>query len=123
MIACWSYKLFRINPKVDLEIKQLYTDILGSFWDPECRLVDTGYRTLSFPFRELRIPHFEMKSNWNFDNMLGFLSSWSAVAHYKNRKGYDPIVENTERLKAVWGEPQEIKEVSWPLSIRVGHIH
>lgn len=122
VIACWSYKLFRINPEVDLEINRLYTDILGSFWDPERRLVDTGYRTLSFPFRELRIPRFEMKSSWNFENMLGFLGSWSAVSHYKKREGGDPIVENTKRLKAAWGDPQEMKEVSWPLSIRVGHI-
>jgi len=55
--------------------------------------------------------------------MLGFLGSWSAVAHYKKREGGDPIEENTERLKATWGDPQEMKEVSWPLSIRVGHIH
>ena len=123
VMACWSYKLFRINPEIDLEIKRLYTDILGSFWAPEHRLVDTGYRTLSFPFRELRIPRFEMKSNWNFDNMLSFLGSWSAVSHYKKRKGCDPIAENTERLKVVWGDLQEMKEVNWPLSIRVGHIH
>ena len=123
MLACWSYKLFRINSEVDREINSLYTDILGSYWDPERRLVDTGYRTLSFPFRELRAPRFEMKASWNFDNMLGFLGSWSAVAHYKKREGSNPIAENAERLKAVWGDPQEMKEVRWTLSIRVGHIH
>ncbi len=123
LLACWSYKLFRINSEVDREINSLYTDILGSYWDPERRLVDTGYRTLSFPFRELRAPRFEMKASWNFDNMLGFLGSWSAVAHYKKREGSNPIAENAERLKAVWGDPQEMKEVRWTLSIRVGHIH
>ena len=123
VLACWSYKLFRINSEVDHEIDRLYSDILGSFWDPERRLVDTGYRTLSFPFRELRVQRFEMKTSWNFENMLGFLGSWSAVAHYKKRKGVDPIEENAERLKMVWGTPQEMKEVSWPLSLRAGHLH
>ena len=123
LIACWSYKLFRINPEVDREMDWFYSDILGSDWDPERRLVDTGYRTLSFPFRELRAPHFEMKASWDFDNMLGFLGSWSAVAHYKMREGHDPIVENEERLKAVWGDPEVMKQVMWPLSMRVGHIH
>ena len=116
-------KLFRINPIVDHEIDRLYSDILGSFWDPERRLVDTGYRTLSFPFRELRVQRFEMKTSWNFENMLGFLGSWSAVAHYKKRNGVDPIEENAERLKMVWRTPQEMKEVSWPLSLRAGHLH
>jgi len=123
MVACWSYKLFRINHEFDREIDWLYKDILGKFWDPERRLVDTGYRTLSFPFRELRTQRFEMKSSWNFENMLGFLGSWSAVAHYKKREGADPIAENVARLKAVWGDLQEMKEVSWPLAIRVGHLH
>ena len=123
VVACWSYKLFRINPEVDHEIDRLYTDILGSFWDPEKRLVDTGYRTLSFPFRELRCPRFELKASWDFENMLGFLGSWSAVAHYKKRNRGDPIAENAECLKTAWGDPQEMKEVSWPLSIRVGHLH
>jgi len=79
-------------------------------------LVDTGYRTLSFPFREFRAPKIELMSTWDFENMLGFLSSWSAVANYKKRKGSDPIAVILDRLKA------EKKNVKWPLSIRVGRI-
>ena len=54
--------------------------------------------------------------------MLGFLSSWSAVTNFKKRKGSDPIAVILDRLKAVWGEPVEKKNVKWPLSIRVGRI-
>ena len=54
--------------------------------------------------------------------MLGFLSSLSAVANYKKRIGSDPIAVILDRLKAVWGEPVEKKNVKWPLSIRVGRI-
>jgi len=122
VLACWSYKLFRINPDVDREVDCLYKDILGNYWDPERRLVDTGYRTLSFPFREFRAPKIELMSTWDFENMLGFLSSWSAVANYKKRKGSDPIAVILDRLKAVWGESVEKKNVKWPLSIRVGRI-
>ncbi|MBC8258422.1 MAG: class I SAM-dependent methyltransferase [SAR324 cluster bacterium] len=122
VLACWSYKLFRINQDVDREIDCLYKDILGNYWDPERRLVDTAYRTLSFPFREFRAPCFEMKASWDFENMLGLLSSWSAVSHYKKREGHDPISEILERLNKAWGDPQEMKEVRWDLSIRVGSI-
>ncbi len=122
VLACWSYKLFRINSEVDREIDWLYTDILGSYWDPERRLVDTGYRTLSFPFREFRAPCIELKAVWDFENMIGFISSWSAVANYKKREGLDPILENMDRLKAVWGDPDDRKNVMWPFSIRAGRI-
>lgn len=123
VIACWTYKTFRINPEIDREIDWLYSEYLGSYWDAERRLVETGYRTLSFPFRELRAPRFEMKASWNFENMLGMLNSWSAVAHYKKREGSDPIAENMERLNKAWGDPQEMKEVSWNLAIRAGRLH
>ena len=122
MLACWSYILFRINLELDRIIDWLYADILGSYWDPELRLVDTGYRTLSFPFREFRAPRFEMKVAWNFENMIGFMSSWSAVANYKKREGHDPILENKDRLKTVWGDPDEMKNVMWPFSVRAGRI-
>lgn len=122
LIACWSYKLFHINSEIDREIERLYTEILGQYWDPERRLVDTGYRTLSFPFRELRAPRFEMKAFWNFEQMIGFLGSWSSVANYIKRKGHDPISENTDRLKAVWGNVDETKKVTWTLSLRVGRV-
>ena len=122
LIACWSYKLFRINSEIDREIDRFYSDTLGRYWDPERRLVETGYRTLSFPFREMRSPRFEMKATWNFESMIGILSSWSAVANFKKREGYDPVSENTDRLKAAWGNVDETREVCWALTMRVGRV-
>ena len=123
LIACWSYKLFRINPEIDEEIDRLYNDVLGSFWEPEERFVNSCYRSLSFPFRELRKNNFEFKATWDFEIMVGFLRSWYAVESYKKRIGRDPIDENKDLLYAKWGKPKELKEVHFPLSIRAGHLH
>jgi len=122
LIACWSYKLFRINSEIDQEIDRFYSDKLGKYWDPERRLVETSYRTLSFPFREIRSPRFEMKAIWNFNSMIGILGSWSAVANFKKREGYDPVLEISERLRNVWGNTDLNKEVCWELSMRVGRV-
>jgi len=122
LIACWSYKLFRINSEINREIDRFYSDTLEKYWDPERRLVETCYRTLSFPFREMRCPRFEMKATWNFNSMVGILGSWSAVANFKKREGYDPVAEITERLKTVWGNPDQTREVCWVLSMRVGRV-
>ncbi len=121
LIACWCYKLFRVNQKVDLEIDRLYSDVLGNFWDPEIRLVETSYRTLSFPFRELRTKNFNLKTSWDFQYMISYLRTWPSVYYYTKGKGSDPIEENLERLKKAWGEPEDIKNVTWPLFIRAGH--
>ena len=90
LIACLCYSGFSIDEQLNREINWFYSDLLKGFWPPEIRLVETGYRTLSFPFRELRVPKFEIKLVWNFKNMLGYISSWSAVVNFKKREGYDP---------------------------------
>ena len=114
--------MFRINSEIDHEIDRFYSDTLGRHWDPERRLVETCYRTLSFPFREMRPPSFEMKAIWNFESMIGILGSWSAVANFKKREGYDPVTEITERLRTIWGHAEQTREVSWALSIRLGRV-
>ena len=122
LFACWSYKLFRINSELDREIDRFYTDTLAKYWDPERRLVETCYRTLSFPFREIRSPRFEMQAHWNFKSMIGILGSWSAVANFKKREGYDPVTEISDRLRSIWGNVDHTKKVSWEISMRGGRI-
>ena len=77
---------------------------------------------MSFPFREMRCPRLEMKATWNFDSMIGIIGSWSAVANFKKREGYDPVAEITERLRTVWGNTDQTKEVFWELSMRIGRV-
>ena len=70
----------------------------------------------------MRSPRFEMKATWNFESMIGILGSWSAVANFKKREGYDPVTETTELLRAVWGNADQTREVRWALSIRLGRV-
>ena len=70
----------------------------------------------------MRSPRFEMKATWNFESMIGILGSWSAVANFKKREGYDPVSENTDRLKAAWGNVDQTREVCWALTMRVGRV-
>ena len=67
--------MFRINTEIDREVDRFYSDKLGKYWDPERRLVETGYRTLSFPFREMKYPRFENESNLEFRE-----HDWNALA-------------------------------------------
>ena len=122
LIACWCYSGFSIDERLNREINWFYSVFLKGFWPPEIRLVETGYRSLSFPFRELRVPKFEIKLFWNFKNVLGYMSTWSAVVNFKKREGFDPISKNLERLKLAWGNLEENKEVKWYISLRAGHL-
>ena len=58
VLAVWCYNLFRIAPEIDRLVETFYRETVGPYWDFERRLVETGYRTIEFPFAELSTARF-----------------------------------------------------------------
>jgi ubiquinone/menaquinone biosynthesis C-methylase UbiE len=121
VLAAISYHLLTVDEPVDRIIRFLYESVLSGYWDPERRYVDEYYQTIPFPFKEVTVPSFKMKFEWKAENLLGFLSSWSAVQHYRSRTGRDPLELIKEDLHRVWNEGDS-KAVSFPFFMRVGLI-
>ncbi|MEO8028511.1 MAG: sugar transferase [Bryobacteraceae bacterium] len=42
-------------------------------------LVETGYRTIEFPFRELQAPDVAISLDWTRDDLLDYVRTWSAT--------------------------------------------
>lgn len=121
LLAIWTYNLMQISPAIDREIGYLYDNMLGEYWPFERQLVENGYRDLHFPFTEHETPDFAMQTEWGFEQLLGYLSTWSAVKRYKDRHKIDPVLEMTPRLETAWGK-QHSYQVSWPLTIRLASV-
>jgi SAM-dependent methyltransferase len=121
VIAVLGYGLFRVDPEVDNVIDILYQEILGSYWDPERRYIDEEYKTIPFPFEELHIPASSYQAVWDFDHLIGFLNTWSAVKHYENRKRKDPLELILPELKKAW-ENKPSKLITFPIINRIGKI-
>ena len=119
-LALWCYILLEIEPEIDRIITHFYSVTVGPYWSPERALVEDGYRSLPFPFRELAPPRFLMRARWSLPELLGYLGTWSATQYYIRERGHDPVKEVAGELLALWPEPEEEKEVRWPLSLRVG---
>ena len=79
VLAVWSYNLVKIAPKIDGLVEIFYREAVGSFWDFERRLVETGYRSIAFPFEELSPPDFHMQAEWSLHDVLGYLRTSSAT--------------------------------------------
>ncbi len=120
IIAAWTYNLLRIEPAINRAIKHLYVDILDSYWPQERRLVEANYRTIPFPFQEVAAPLFTMTVDWRLGDLLGYLSTWSAVQRYRQATGRDPLDQVRAELLDAWGEPDLVRHISWPLVLRVG---
>ena len=121
VIAIWCYGLSRVDLAVDEVFHVLYEDKLGPWWPPERRHIENGYRYLPFPFEPIAdAPRFAMELEWTLAQYLAYLRTWSASQRHLKETGRDAVSEIEARFAAAWGDPERVRTVSWPLSLRVG---
>ena len=118
-LAVWCYGNSTIAPDIDVIDEHFYAVTLKGYWDPLRRLIDEGYRTIPFPFAEIKTPEFQLVMEWTLDQFIGYLDSWSAVQAYKTKNGKSPVPEVRSKLEKLWSEGIK-RKVSWPLCLRVG---
>lgn len=120
-LAVWAYGTQRLgHAGLDPLLDRFYADIVGPYWPPGRRFVESGYRTLPFPFEEIEAPSFTMEAQWSLLQLLGYLRTWSATERFREAVGYDPVEELGRELTRYWGDPTTRRPVRWPLSLRVG---
>ncbi|MGH9903255.1 MAG: class I SAM-dependent methyltransferase [Pyrinomonadaceae bacterium] len=120
LLAVWSYNLLEATPAVDEKLWEFYSETVGPYWPPERRILEERYRTIPFPFDELKAPAFRMEARWTLPDLLGYLSTWSATKRYIAARGADPVAGIADELLPLWGTPEEEKPVRWPLDVRAG---
>ena len=121
ILAVWCYGLQRLEDEaVDAALARFYGSVVGPYWAPERTLVETGYRTLPFPFEELEAPAFEMAHEWRLSELLAYLRTWSATCAFVEARGFDPVNALAEELAPAWGPADRRRRVRWPLSLRIG---
>lgn len=120
VLAVWSYNLINISAEIDEVIRKFYKEVVGPYWPPERRFVEEGYRSLPFPFDEIETPQFHMRARWTLSDLTGYVRTWSATQKFIEKNEADPVADIEDELLALWGDAEQIKQVSWPLKLRVG---
>lgn len=119
VISAIGYDVLRINKKINLLIDKFYRDTTGPYWDKERKYVDDHYVTIPFPFKEIAAPGFSMNYNWEFEQVTGYLNTWSAVQHYARKNNENPVEKFSEELKKEWGNVLK-RKVTFPIFTRTG---
>jgi SAM-dependent methyltransferase len=118
LLVALSYGLTHVDDAVDAVFMRLYDGALGPYWPPERRLVESGYAELDFPFDPLPPPAVDMRCDWNLDQYLAYLRSWSASQRHLAATGRDAVGEAEADFAAAWGDAQARRAVRWPLAVR-----
>jgi SAM-dependent methyltransferase len=116
------YGLLRIDEAVDRIIGTLHHDTLGSYWPRGREHVDRGYRDLPFPYDRLTPPAIRMTHTWSVQDVLDYLSTWSAVQRYKAATGMDPVAAVSPGIRQAWGISKTTRQVEWPLTVHAGRL-
>lgn len=121
LLAVWCYGVQRVEEQaIDRRLQAFYGSVVGPYWAPERALVETGYRSVRFPFDELPAPEFEMGHDWLLGELLAYVRTWSATAAFVSARGFDPVTQLGEEVAPLWGPADRRRRVRWPLSLRIG---
>ena len=116
--AVLGYGLFSTNASSDRIIRHFYHTIIGPYWDKERVYLDENYKTIPFPFNEVEVENFHNNFTWTFEQLIGYLTTWSATQHYITKNNRNPIDLIYNDLKKSW--EMNDKKVHFPLLLRIG---
>ena len=119
VLAAWCYGPFRVLDRTAAPPVAEFAAEVHPYWFPERALVDSGYRTIDFPFSEISAPSFELRAEWTGEEIAGYLGTWSAAAAYTKATGRDPMPALRQGLQRA-GALGRRCTVDWPFSLRAG---
>ena len=122
-IAVWGYG----DPVLDDEplhrvVHEFNRGSLEPYWAPERQILLDGYRDVALPFADVEAPPLDLVVHWSLTQLTGYLRTWSATARYLKEFGVDPVATVEKSLARHWGDPDQQREVRWPLYIRAGRL-
>ena len=120
VIALKSYGVLQLDDQLNKRFLRFYHDEIGPYWPPERRLVDNGYRDIHFPFNAIPAPTLCISYQWTLQQLLGYISTWSAVTRAREAENSAILQQFSRDIETLWGDPQKLRAVSWPVIIRAG---
>ncbi|MFT6835281.1 MAG: hypothetical protein ACJA0H_001317 [Francisellaceae bacterium] len=119
VVALWTYNLFEIDSEIDVIINNFYWNLLSGYWPKGREHVEQGYEDVNLSLEKLDAPEFSMSKQWTFNQVIGYLSSWSALQKYLEVNDSSPIDLVKQDLAKAWGDIESIKTISWPLLLKM----
>ncbi|GIV34495.1 MAG: methyltransferase [Chitinophagales bacterium] len=122
LFAAWGYRIHTISERIDIITRRFDEQLVGPYWPAERKLVDEGYANIRFPFPLINAPAFHLRWKWNMHELLGYLNTWSSTQRYIQDKGHNPVDLIEKDLLKAWGNPEEEREIVWPIFFKAGYL-
>jgi SAM-dependent methyltransferase len=120
VLAALGYDWMYVSPEIDRAINERLLPPLAGHWAPQNQLLWDGYRSIPFPGEEIRLGAFAVHLEWSFEEVRGYISSWSALRDFAAAGGKETIDEALAEIGRLWGEGR--RPVVMPLHLRVARL-
>jgi SAM-dependent methyltransferase len=118
LLAAWGYDDFDVPPDMAHAIAPFRAEIEDA-WPAERAYIKRHYADFDWPFERVDAPPMTLSVDWSFDRFLGYLSSFSAVVQHRARSGEDAVTRHADALRDAWGDPSDVRRITWPLFLHL----
>ena len=120
IFSAWGYAWF-LAEEINDVLQKEFAPAIEPYWAKQNQILWNGYQDVSFPFERVDTPEFEMKMEWDLNQLFSYLQTWSAVRQYIQKEGSEEFLIRTyDALKSVWGEVSQKKVVEMDFTLLVG---
>jgi SAM-dependent methyltransferase len=95
-----------------------YYEAIAPYWPNGRRHVNNGYAELVFPWPDVAAPPVAMTAPWTCDELVGYITTWSATSRYVAAHGTGLVDDLRRDLAAIWPDDQT-REVHWGLTVKL----
>ncbi len=122
LVALVSYGILVVDDAgADAIIAAYYHRDAAPYWPPERVHVENGYRDLILPWPTVPAPPVEMTAAWTRDELLGYLTTWSATVKLVAARGTQPLAAVADALAAIWPDGER-RDIRWPLTVKLARV-
>jgi SAM-dependent methyltransferase len=122
VIAVWTYHVAHADAICGELLWTFYQDVVRPYFSPGARLVDERYAGIRLPGTSIEAGEFWMDADWNCNQLLTFVRSWSGTQKYIERHGNDPTDFLRHDLTRLFPKEDVKQRIRWPIYLKLSRL-
>lgn len=118
-LALVSYGVPQLDGPAGAGFARFYWQDIHAHWPAGRAHVETGYRSLDFPFAERGLPPMAIVRDWSLPELAGYIGTWSAVTRARSAGAGGLVDDGIAGIARLWGDPATAYRITWPLTARI----
>jgi len=122
VLAVWTYAENTISPEIDDISRKFSEVVLGKYWPDENKKAWDFRNQIMLPFEHIEVPEFEFSIEWDMNEYLSFLSTWSATQNYIKTNGKSPLEIVYGEYRKAWKDENIKRSVKMKIWLKASRI-